>query len=184
MPTIIGLLCHSGSASMSFWVARLSCTSAPQAFGVSTIPQKPSPCWRRRSTAAANACSAERCQDVHARSQVVEANCGFVAAATKPATCMLQLANTALLGSQAAKFAPATCELFVSVMAAGNCYARGGILHFLLYDPSYSPSPDPRPTLPLTFMDPSLGRVLAKSGWTNPSSSFAYKCSWCAGFGR
>jgi len=63
-------------------------------------------------------------------------------------------------------------------LSTGNCYARGGILHFLLYDPSYSPTPDPRPSLPLTFTDPSLGRVLARTGWTNSATSFAYKCSW------
>lgn len=63
-------------------------------------------------------------------------------------------------------------------LSAGNCYARGGILHFLLYDPSYSPTPDPRPALPLTFTDPSLGRVLARTGWTQSATSFAYKCSW------
>jgi hypothetical protein len=60
----------------------------------------------------------------------------------------------------------------------GNSYARGGILHFLLYDPSYSPSPDPRPALPPTFADASLGRVVAKTGWTQKATSFAYKCSW------
>lgn len=60
----------------------------------------------------------------------------------------------------------------------GNSYARGGILHFLLYDPSYSPSQDPRPALPLTFKDPSLGRVVARTGWGGTATSFAYKCSW------
>jgi hypothetical protein len=72
-------------------------------------------------------------------------------------------------------YAPCQCHC-----CAGNSYARGGILHFLLYDPSYNPIAisDPRPALPPTFTDPSLGRVLAKTGWTQAATSFAYKCSW------
>lgn len=61
---------------------------------------------------------------------------------------------------------------------AGNSYARGGILHFLLYDPAYSPSPDPRPSLPLTFIDPSLGRVAARTSWSTSAMAMSYKCSW------
>lgn len=60
----------------------------------------------------------------------------------------------------------------------GNCYARGGILHFLLFDPSYSAGPDPRPALPATFIAPDLGRVVARTDWTSGATSFAYKCSW------
>jgi hypothetical protein len=60
----------------------------------------------------------------------------------------------------------------------GNSEASRAILHFLALDPKASPPVDPRPALPLTFLDRPLGRLIARSAWGPDATVFDYKCSW------
>ncbi len=60
----------------------------------------------------------------------------------------------------------------------GNSTASLSILHFLALDPAAKPTEDPRPSLPLTFVDRQLGRVIARTAWGPNGTMFDYKCSW------
>jgi hypothetical protein len=60
----------------------------------------------------------------------------------------------------------------------GNGYASQAILYFLALDPALPPAPDPRPALPTTFFDRSIGRVVARTAWGPAATAFDYKCSW------
>jgi Divergent InlB B-repeat domain len=66
----------------------------------------------------------------------------------------------------------------------GNLFAdtdvSQGILFFLLFDPSVVPAnvPDPRPSLPLEFVSPQIGRILSRSDWTSDATWFTHHCSW------
>lgn len=55
------------------------------------------------------------------------------------------------------------------------------VLHFMLFDPTDPESlnpPDPRPLLPTSFYDQSLGRLVMRTDWTENASLFDYKCSY------
>ncbi len=60
----------------------------------------------------------------------------------------------------------------------GNSYASDSILYFLLFDPAAAKPTDPRPSLPTKFVMPSIGRILARTGWSAKSTWFTYRCSW------
>ncbi|MFT3769333.1 MAG: BACON domain-containing protein [Minicystis sp.] len=60
----------------------------------------------------------------------------------------------------------------------GNSYATYAILYFMLFDPAATAAPDPRPSLPTTFVDKSYGRVLARTDWSANASWFTYHCGW------
>ena len=55
-----------------------------------------------------------------------------------------------------------------------------GIFAFLLFDPTKEAPPitDPRPSLPLVYHSPALGRVLARTSWGADASLFTYKLGW------
>ena len=52
------------------------------------------------------------------------------------------------------------------------------ILYFLLFDPAAGTGVDPRPSQPLRFYAPGLGRILARTGWDDNAAWFTYKLSW------
>ncbi len=60
----------------------------------------------------------------------------------------------------------------------GNSYATSAILTFLLFDPAAPPPVDPRPSMPRTFFDKALGRLLARTGPGPDATLFDFKCSW------
>jgi hypothetical protein len=60
----------------------------------------------------------------------------------------------------------------------GNSHASLAILYFLALDPARKPAPDPRPTLPTTFFDRAIGRIVARTAWGPEATAFDYKCSW------
>jgi hypothetical protein len=60
----------------------------------------------------------------------------------------------------------------------GNSNASLAILHFLAMDPAAPAAPDPRPSLPLSFFDKSIGRLVARTDWTPNHTMFDYKCGW------
>ena len=60
----------------------------------------------------------------------------------------------------------------------GNSNASLPILHFLALDPAAPPPVDPRPALPLAFVDRPLGRLLTRSAWGPAGTAFDYKCSY------
>jgi hypothetical protein len=52
------------------------------------------------------------------------------------------------------------------------------IFYFLLFDPDAGTGADPRPSQPLRFFAPGLGRILARTGWDADATWFDYKLSW------
>jgi hypothetical protein len=60
----------------------------------------------------------------------------------------------------------------------GNSYATQSILYFMLFDPAAPEPADPRPGLPLVFVDKALGRVLARTSFTPEATWFDYLCNW------
>ena len=60
----------------------------------------------------------------------------------------------------------------------GNANASRAILHFLLFDPNAAPAVDVRPTLPLHFHAPVIGRLLDRTDWSTNSSWFNFKCTY------
>lgn len=52
------------------------------------------------------------------------------------------------------------------------------IFYFLLFDPAAGTGVDPRPSQPLHFFSPGLGRILSRTGWDANASWFSYKLSW------
>ena len=50
--------------------------------------------------------------------------------------------------------------------------------YFLLFDPTATPAPDPRPSLPQLFYDPGAARIVAHSNWTSANTMFDYHASW------
>jgi hypothetical protein len=60
----------------------------------------------------------------------------------------------------------------------GNSYATDSILYFLLFDPAAGKLADPRPSLPTKFIQPGIGRILARTDWSANSTWFTYRCSW------
>ena len=60
----------------------------------------------------------------------------------------------------------------------GNSYATDSILYFLLFDPKASKLADPRPSLPTAFVQPGIGRILARTDWSSKSTWFTYRCGW------
>jgi hypothetical protein len=60
----------------------------------------------------------------------------------------------------------------------GESRATQAIQYFMLFDPAAPLPPDPRPSLPLSFVDKAIGRVIARTGWGPDASSFDYKCSY------
>jgi len=57
-------------------------------------------------------------------------------------------------------------------------HARDCILYFMLFDPAASAPSDPRPTLPLDYFSPGIGRILSRTGWNANASFFAYHLGW------
>lgn len=60
----------------------------------------------------------------------------------------------------------------------GNGDASDSILYFLAFDPASAPAPDPRPALPLSFVDRSYGRLLSRTDWGPDARWLTFKCSW------
>ena len=60
----------------------------------------------------------------------------------------------------------------------GNANVSESIFYFLTSDPSVKAPADPRPKLPKPFLQPSTGRILARSDWTPQQSWFTFRCSW------
>ncbi len=60
----------------------------------------------------------------------------------------------------------------------GESHATQAIQLFMLFDPAAPPAPDPRPGLPLVFLDRAIGRLIARTGWGPDASSFDYKCGY------
>ncbi|HEX3343657.1 MAG TPA: hypothetical protein VHS09_03750, partial [Polyangiaceae bacterium] len=60
----------------------------------------------------------------------------------------------------------------------GNSEATLAVLNFLALDPKAQAAPDPRPTLPLSFYDRAIGRVISRSAWGPNGTMFDYKCTW------
>ena len=61
----------------------------------------------------------------------------------------------------------------------GNSYATDPILYFMLLDPTTNSNPsDPRPSMPTTFYDNSMNRVLARTDWTPTATQFDWHCHW------
>jgi hypothetical protein len=60
----------------------------------------------------------------------------------------------------------------------GNSYATYAILYFMLMDPAAPDPPDPRPALPLVFVDNALHRVLARTSWSGNATFFDYLGNW------
>ena len=52
------------------------------------------------------------------------------------------------------------------------------VLAYLLMDPNAAPATDPRPTLPLNFVDAPAGRVLSRTNWNSNATTFSYRASW------
>ncbi|MFO0756450.1 MAG: hypothetical protein U0359_08160 [Byssovorax sp.] len=54
------------------------------------------------------------------------------------------------------------------------------IFAFLLFDPTPAAPPitDPRPSLPLDYHSPALGRILSRTSWGTEASFFTYKLGW------
>jgi hypothetical protein len=67
------------------------------------------------------------------------------------------------------------------VAKSANLHATlDGIFAFLLFDPTPQAPPltDPRPTLPLVYESPGLGRILARTSWGPEAAFFTYKLGW------
>jgi hypothetical protein len=60
----------------------------------------------------------------------------------------------------------------------GESHASLAIQLFMLFDPAAPLPPDPRPGLPLVFVDKAIGRIIARTGWGPDASSFDYKCGY------
>jgi hypothetical protein len=60
----------------------------------------------------------------------------------------------------------------------GNSNAIDSILYFLLLDPARAAAADPRPSLPSTFRDATLARVVARTGWDAQARLFTWLCNW------
>ncbi len=65
-------------------------------------------------------------------------------------------------------------------------YANGlgspvnGILYFMLMDPDAPVPADPRPDLPLFHFAPGIGRLLARTSWTDDTAWFGWNLGWIA----
>jgi len=55
---------------------------------------------------------------------------------------------------------------------------RDAILYFMLFDPGASSPADPHAGQPLTLYAPSMGRILARTGWDTNASWFTYFLGW------
>lgn len=55
---------------------------------------------------------------------------------------------------------------------------RDAILYFLLFDPTTGSPDDPRPSLPKVHFAPGVGRLLARTDWTEDASWFTYMLGW------
>ena len=62
--------------------------------------------------------------------------------------------------------------------AAARDFLIEPILYFMLFDPKAPAAPDPRPTLPLTYLDTGLGHLFARTDWTTNASWFTYQLGW------
>jgi len=60
----------------------------------------------------------------------------------------------------------------------GNGYVSDSIFYFLSFPPDAPAPADPRPALPLTFVDRTYGRLLARTRWDADASWLTFKCSW------
>lgn len=65
-------------------------------------------------------------------------------------------------------------------------YANGlgspvnAILYFMLMDPDASTPADPRPSLPLYHFAPGIGRLLARTSWSDDAAWFTWNLGWIA----
>jgi hypothetical protein len=55
---------------------------------------------------------------------------------------------------------------------------QNSILYFLLLDPDAPQPSDPRPALAVSFYDPGIGRLLARTDWSPAASIFTFRSSW------
>lgn len=60
----------------------------------------------------------------------------------------------------------------------GNGFVSDSIFYFLNFPPTAPPPGDPRPALPLTFVDRPYGRLLSRSSWGKDATWLTFKCSW------
>jgi hypothetical protein len=66
----------------------------------------------------------------------------------------------------------------LAARASARDFLLEPILYFMLFDPSAPEPPDPRPPLPLGYMDPGLGHVFARTDWGPDASWFTYQLGW------
>ncbi len=66
----------------------------------------------------------------------------------------------------------------LSDRARDSNFNQNAIFYFMLFDPAAPLPDDPRPSLPLNFFAPGLGRVLSRTSWDSNASWFTYKLSW------
>jgi hypothetical protein len=55
---------------------------------------------------------------------------------------------------------------------------KASILYFLILDPSAAAAADPRPATPSTFFADGIGRLLARTGWTDDATWFTWTLGW------
>lgn len=55
---------------------------------------------------------------------------------------------------------------------------RDAILYFMLFDPAAPQAADPRPALPTAHLAPGVGRLLARTDWSEDASWFTYSLGW------
>ncbi|MEX2534276.1 MAG: hypothetical protein WD273_01635 [Trueperaceae bacterium] len=55
---------------------------------------------------------------------------------------------------------------------------RDAILYFMLFDPSAEAPADPRPAMPTAHFAPGIGRLLARTDWSEQASWFTYSLGW------
>lgn len=60
----------------------------------------------------------------------------------------------------------------------GNGFVADTVLYFLNFPPGVAAAPDPRPALPLTFIDRPYGRLLSRTDWGPDARWLTFKCSW------
>jgi uncharacterized protein (TIGR03437 family) len=62
--------------------------------------------------------------------------------------------------------------------ARNSEYNLNTILYFLLLDPTAPPPRDPRPSQPLMFFVPGIGRIFGRTGWDPAATWFTYRLGW------
>ncbi|MBI3961288.1 MAG: hypothetical protein HY335_00945, partial [Deinococcus sp.] len=73
--------------------------------------------------------------------------------------------------------APGGAESLLERAGDDNAF-HNAILYFLLFDPAAPPPSDPRSALPLAFLAPGIGHILARTSWGSDATWFTYSLGW------